>query len=161
MAGSSPFAGTETLQVVGVQPNGAPAATSQIATTLQIANLAQGNQYGANAATAATVLTAASISGAPEVTLNMTGTLAGAANATLPTVAQLTASITQISYPYNYNLRIINSGGGAFAWTVATSTGWTLNGTMSIAQNTWRDFYVQITSASAATLQQVGTGTNS
>jgi len=30
---------------------------------------------------------------------------------------------------------------------------------MTIAQNTWRDFYVTLTSTSAATLQSIGTGT--
>jgi hypothetical protein len=120
--------------------------------------------YNTNTATSATTLTAANITGgANEVTLNMTGTLGGAANATLPTVANLVAAITPGPIAgQTYKLRVINSGAGAFAWTIVTNTGWgTLLGTMSIAQNTWRDFYITITSALTATLQQVGTGTNS
>jgi len=93
--------------------------------------------------------------------LNMTGTLAGAANAQLPLVSALVAVLHSPSVGSSYILRIINSSAGAFAWTVTTNTGWTLNGTMTINQNTWREFLVTLTSTSAATLQSIGTGTYS
>ncbi len=116
--------------------------------------------YNTNTATSATTLTAANISGGNvEVTLNMTGTLAGAANATLPTVASLVAAIPGASVGQSYKLRIINSGAGAFAWTVVTNTGWTLAGTMTVANLAYRDFYVTLTSLTAATLQAIGGGT--
>ena len=60
-----------------------------------------------------------------------------------------------------YRLRVINRSSGNFAWTMTTNTGWTLTGTMTIAQNTWRDFVVTLTSLTAATLQAVGVGTDS
>jgi hypothetical protein len=126
-------------------------------------SLAGGFVYGTNTATAGATLTAANIYavGAVDVTLNMTGTLAGAANAQLPTVASLVTLIANPIVGQTYRLRVINSSSGNFAWTVTTNTGWTLAGTMTIAQNTFRDFNVTLTSLTAATLQSVGTGTNS
>lgn len=121
--------------------------------------------YQTNTQTASTTLLNTNVAqpGTVEVDLNMTGTLAGAANATLPTVASLLQQLPQAQVGSTYKLRIINSSAGAFAWTVVTNTGWTLAGTMSIAQNTWRDFLVTITSVASATatLQAVGTGTQS
>lgn len=118
--------------------------------------------YNTNAAVASATLSAANVTGGyNEVTLNLTGTLTGAANAQLPTVAALVAAIPDAVVGQSYKLRIINSSSGNFAWTVTTNTGWTLGGTMSIAQNTWRDFYVTLNTLTAATLQQTGTGTNS
>lgn len=119
--------------------------------------------YNTNTSTAGTTLTAANVSGAvAEVVLNMTGTLVGAANAQLPTVASLLAVLHATTVGTSFKLRIINSSSGNFAWTVTTNTGWTLNGTMSINQNTWRDFIVTVTGvggSAAATLQSTGTGT--
>ena len=120
--------------------------------------------YNTNTATSGTVLTGANLTGGPnvnDVTLNMTGALGAGANAQLPTVANLVAAYSNAIVGQSYRLRIINSSSGAFAWTITTNTGWTLNGTMTIAQNTWRDFYITFTSLSAAVLQQIGTGTNS
>lgn len=98
--------------------------------------------------------------------LNLTGTLGAGAALTLPTVATLLATLTpqQAVVGSTIILRVINSSGAAFAWTVTTNTGWTLSGTMTIAQNTWRDFIVQLTNVGAtptATIQAVGTGTQS
>lgn len=118
--------------------------------------------YNTNTATSAVTLTAANITGGlDEVTLNLTGTLAAGANATLPTVANLVAALPAPAAGQSYKLRIINSSSGAFSWTVTTNTGWTLNGTMTVADNTWREFYLTLTSLTAATLQSVGTGTYS
>lgn len=116
--------------------------------------------FNTNTATSAATLTAANISGgAATVDLAMTGTLAGAAVLTLPTVASLVAAIQSPTVGTSYRLRIINESSGNFAWTVTTNTGWTVTGTMSIAQNTWRDFVVTLTSLAAATIQNVGVGT--
>jgi hypothetical protein len=121
--------------------------------------------YNAASNTSGFTLSATQISGAAQNFLNLTGTLAAGANAQLPTVANLIAALPQVvqgsPVGLSFQLRIINSSGGAFAWTVTTNTGWTLGGTMSIAQNTWRDFIITITSATTATLQAVGTGTQS
>ena len=133
--------------------------------TVAYSNVPQPLAYVANAATSSTTLTAANIAGGAnsnspvEVDLNLTGALAAGATATLPTVAALVAAIPNAIAGQTYKLRVINSSTGAFAWTLSTAAGWTLNGTMSVAQNTWRDFVVTLTSLSAATLQSVGTGT--
>ena len=118
--------------------------------------------FNTNTATSGTTLTAANVTGgSANVDLALTGTLGGAANAQLPTVANLFKSLWAAKVGATYRLRIINESSGAFAWTVTTNTGWTLNGTMSIAQNTWREFIVTLTSLTAATLQSVAVGTYS
>lgn len=99
-------------------------------------------------------------SGSVETTLNLTGVLGAGANATLPTVANLVNSIQSPSPGMTFKWRVINTSGAAFSWTIATNTGWTRNGTMTIAQNTWRDFYITLNSLTTATLQSVGTGTS-
>lgn len=113
-----------------------------------------------NAGTSSLTLTAANITGGLDsVFLQLTGTLAGAANAQLPTVASLVAALPGIQTGDTYYLTILNLSSGAFAWTVTTNTGWTLNGTMTIAQNFNREFIVTITNAATptATLQSLGT----
>jgi hypothetical protein len=116
--------------------------------------------FNSNTATAGTTLTAANVTGGEaSVDLALTGTLGGAANAQLPTVANLLQSMYGPAVGASYRLRIINESSGAFAWTVTTNTGWTLTGTMSIAQNTWREFVVTITSLTTATIQNVAVGT--
>jgi hypothetical protein len=116
--------------------------------------------YNTNTATSGTTLTGANISGAINgVTLAMTGTLGGGANAQLPTVANLLAAIPNPVTGYSYRFTLINLSSANFAWTITTNTTWTLNGTMSVAQNTWRDFILTITGATTGTLQSVRTGT--
>lgn len=128
--------------------------------------LAAAAVYNTNTATAGTTLTAANITGsADSVYLAMTGTLGGAANVQLPTVAALVAVLqaNSAASPINqsYVLRIINAGAGAFAWTPTTNTGWTINAGLAatIPQNTWRDYIVTVTALTTATLQYVSTGT--
>lgn len=58
-----------------------------------------------------------------------------------------------------YILRVINSNSGTA--TIATATGWTLSGTLTLATTTWREFLVQATSSSTLTATSIGTGTNS
>jgi hypothetical protein len=134
-----------------------------VAGTLQIMNLPSFTAdlaYNTNTATSGTTLTGANISaGQLEVALAMTGTMGGDANAQLPTVANLVAAIPNAVAGQTYKLRIINQSSASHVWTITTNTGWTLNGTMTIAQNTWRDFYLTLTTTSAAVLQSIGTGT--
>jgi len=118
--------------------------------------------YNTNTATSGATLTAANVTGGEAtVDLALTGTLGAGANAQLPTVANLLQSMYAPAVGSTYRLRILNRSSANFAWTVTTNTGWTLTGTMSIAQNTWRDFIVTVTSLTAATLQAVGVGTDS
>jgi hypothetical protein len=102
--------------------------------------------------------TGAQISGGSAfVELDLTGNPAGAANLQLPTVANLVAAIPGVAAGDSYTLRVKNSA-NSNTWTVTTATGWTLNGTMSIATGTWRDFVLTFTSLAAATLQNAGGG---
>lgn len=106
-------------------------------------------------------LTGANIGGGSiEVTLNLTAVLGAGATLTLPTVAQLVAAMTAAGVNpapgQTIELVIMNSSSGAFAWTVTTATGWTLIGTMTIAQTTLRKFYITLNTISTATLQSLG-----
>ncbi|HUE00215.1 MAG TPA: hypothetical protein VMR62_11635 [Bryobacteraceae bacterium] len=108
--------------------------------------------------------TAAQISGGnAQVDLLLSGTLGAGANIQLPTVAALLAALPDAFVGQTFQLRIVNASSANFAWTVTTNTGWTLAGTMSIAQNTWREFVLSITSVTAATatLTSVAVGTYS
>lgn len=107
-------------------------------------------------------LTGAQLSGGlASISILLTGTLGGAANITLPTVANLVAALAYAHSGLSFGVRIINASAGAFAWTVVTNTGWTTSGTLTINQNTWRDFIVNLTSLTTATITSVGTGTYS
>jgi hypothetical protein len=106
--------------------------------------------------------TAAQISGGTSTTdLALTGTLGAGKAITLPLVTDLVAAIPAAQVGQSYRLRIINESSANFAWTVTTNTGWTLTGTMTIAQNTWREFVVTLVSLTTATLQSVAVGTYS
>jgi hypothetical protein len=118
------------------------------------------DKYTAQTDTTAAAVAAANLV-ARNAVLNMTGTLTGGAALTLPTVAALAALIPEWAVGMSIRLRVINSGGGAFSWTLTTATTWTMSGTMTVAQNTWRDFLITFQSGVAGTVQSVGTGTNS
>jgi hypothetical protein len=101
--------------------------------------------------------TGAKVAGAQNVVLNLTGALGSGQRAcTLPTAAQIVAAIPNAYVGQTYRLRIQNSSSGAFAWTVTTNTGLTLTGTMTVAQNTYRDFLVTLTSLTAVAIQSLG-----
>jgi hypothetical protein len=117
--------------------------------------------YNDMANTAAATIAAAALA-AKDCTIDMAGTLTAGAALTLPTVAQLVAAIPGWNVNMVIKLRIMNSGAGAFAWTLTTAAGWgTVLGTATVAQNTWRDWYITFQSATAATINARGTGTNS
>lgn len=120
-----------------------------------------GQIYKTDAQAATIILTALDISGAPiEVDLGLTGAITTAQNAQLPTVAALIAALPAEIVGQTYKLRVLNIGGSTSGvFTITTNTGWTLNGTMSIAVGAWREFIVKLTSLTAATLQNVGGGT--
>lgn len=119
-------------------------------------------QYAALTNTSGFTLTAAtSEAGAADVTINLTGTLGAGANVQSDTAAAIVAAIPNAHAGFSYRLRIINSSSANFAWTLTTNTGMTLTGTMSIAQNTLRDFYVTLTTLTTVTIQAIGTGTQS
>lgn len=127
--------------------------TTQPATT-------KNSAFNTNTATAGATLTAANVTGgSATVDLAMTGTLGAGANAQMPTVAAMTLAMHAPTIGSSFRLRICNQSSANFAWTVTTNTGWTLTGTMSIAQNTWREFVVTLNTLTTATLQNVAVGT--
>ena len=98
-----------------------------------------------------------------QVTINLTATLGADATLTLPTVAALTSAMENAAVPVSdgktFALSVMNNSSATHQWTVTTGgSGWTLSGTMTIAQNTQRNFFVTITSVAnqTATIQSVG-----
>ncbi len=117
--------------------------------------------YNADAATASKTLGGSQISGATFEILAFTGTFGAGGAITLPTVANLIASLPAIPQAtpvgLSWQLRVINVG-TTQTLTMTTNTGWTLNGTMTLATATWRDFVITITSATTAQIQNIGGG---
>lgn len=144
-----------------VMVTSASAVTFNHVSTVELTSVNQ-TRYTALTNTAGFTLTAATAeAGVADVTINLTGTLGAGANVQSDTAANIVAAIPNAHAGFSYRMRIINSSGGAFAWTLTTNTGITLAGTMTIAQNTYRDFYVTLTSLTAVTIQAIGTGTQS
>lgn len=157
---------TDLIRTIPQQPSGQPGVLDQYVPISQAALLFASyfgpqTQYTAVSGNTPATLTGAQEAGSPDVTINMTAALGGAGTLNSATAAQIVAATPNAYAGYTYRLRIINSSSGNFAWTLTTATGITLSGTMTIAQNTFRDFYVTLTSLTAVTIQSVGTGTNS
>lgn len=135
----------------------------------QIANFtnANGVAYNTSAITASGTLTPSNVSGGlAETALAFTGTFSAGGAITLPTAQALALALgSTIVTGLSYKLRIINIA-TTQTLTITTNTGWTLNGSMTIATGTWRDFFVtfntvqnQDTGATAScTLQNIGGG---
>lgn len=104
-------------------------------------------------------LTAAMIAAANARFVSHLSTGGATPSLTLPTVAALLAAFPNLQAGTSYVLRIINANSGTA--TVVTNTGWTTSGTLTLATATTRDFLVSITSATAAVITSIGTGTNS
>jgi hypothetical protein len=89
----------------------------------------------------------------------------GATALTTPTVAAALTALAAIQkLPNNgqglqYVLRVINTNAGTLTLTMDAS--FTASGTLTLATNTWREFIVTLTSATAGTWQAIGTGTTS
>lgn len=77
----------------------------------------------------------------------------------LPTVAALVAGLRNPRdlSGASFEFTIRNTADAAETITVTTNTGWTLSGTMTIAQNNSKTFRVVFTSNTAATLYSIGT----
>ena len=116
--------------------------------------------YIANTVSASATIAASNLWGAEAFTaLDMTGSLGATGTITLPTIAALQAVIPAPTTTTSWTWRILNHSAGNFAWTLGATSGYTLNGTLSAAQSTFRDFVVKFTSNTAVTIQDVGGGT--
>lgn len=116
--------------------------------------------FNTYAGTGAVTLTQSQVMAAESTVLAVTSLSAGAA-LTLPTAATMLATMTaqQGVVGSSTSLRIMNSSG--FTATMTTNTGWTLNGTMTVPLNSFRDFFVTcsgVGASAAFVLQDIGTG---
>lgn len=102
------------------------------------------------------VIPALNLTGAKIVCFDNTGTTPG--NLQVDTAANIIALIQGARVGMAYLLKIRNSSGSANTATITTNTGVTLTGTMTIPQNTTREFVVTITAAATLTIQSMGTG---
>lgn len=150
-------------QVPVVPDNGALPDQVGLANAILGINPLQEVIYNVDATTASKTLSGQEMSGAAQVYLNFSGTFGAAVALTLPTVANLIAALPAAVQPnpvgISWQMRVLNTGAGAFAGTITTNTGWTLSGTMAVSNLTWRDYVVTIASATTASIQSVGTGT--
>lgn len=111
--------------------------------------------------TASGVFAASAMVGAQDVIMSSSG----ATGLTTPTVAAVLTALAAIQkLPNNgqgivYVLRVINTNAGTLTLTMDAS--FTASGTLTLATNTWREFIVTLTSATAGTWQSIGTGTTS
>jgi hypothetical protein len=150
---NSPLTGLERLFADNGSAQGEMVTAAQLAQLTTVA----AQVYNTSALAASGTLAAANVTGGLDsVYLGMTGAFGGAANITLPTVASVLAANAQLAVGSTYMLRIINPSG--YTLTLVAGTGWTLNGTASIPTETFRDYLVTIMSATAATIQDVGSG---
>lgn len=116
------------------------------------------SQYKTDATNTAFTATNTDVAGAIDCVYRLTGTLTAARALTMPTAANIVAAIPDAYVGMQYRLRIINGSSGAFPWTVTTNTGLTLNGTVAIPNQTWRDYQVTLTSLTAVAFQEIGQG---
>lgn len=108
------------------------------------------------AALAAGAIPAASIVGASMCYWENTGATPGAQ--TFPTAATLFAAIPNAYVGMTSTFRIINKGAGTLTLTADAGPTITIAGTATVAQNVTRDYMLTFTSATAATVQSVGSG---
>lgn len=104
-------------------------------------------------------LPAGAITGGPVVTLKSTGATPGAQ--LVRTAAQMLADVPGGQVGMTWNLRITNTGAGTLTLTADGGATVTLVGTMTVPQNTTRDFVCTINTATTATIEAVGVGTYS
>lgn len=123
----------------------------------------QAYNTNSNASGTVTLTGAQCTGGSEEVWVNCTGTQAGAFAIDLPVVsgasslvAAMTAAGLNPVVGGTYILNVMNTCGSAETGTITTATGWTLTGTMTVAQNTYRKLLVTFTSLTAFAAQSLG-----
>lgn len=101
-------------------------------------------------------LAAGNITGADFVKLTSTNATPGAQ--TVRTAAQMFADTPNAKIGQTWTTRIINTGAGTFTLTADGGATVTITGHNAILTNTWVDYHCVFTSATAVTLQSVGSG---
>lgn len=113
-------------------------------------------KYGTLNATTGS-LAAGALTGARSVYLLSTNATPGAQ--LVRTAAQMLADLPNGQVGQTWTARVLNSGAGVFTLTTDAGSTVTMTGTMTVAQNTWRDFMISIDTATTATVQALGAGT--
>ena len=118
-----------------------------------------------NGATVTGTLTTAQIGGSGlsppgDVIEFCNGSTSGNITLTTPTVAQMVAAFPNWTVGSSYLLAIVNAGTGNNV-VLGAGTGWTITGTATVSNNTWRKFVLTLTSATVITATMVEVGTYS
>lgn len=121
--------------------------------TVSVGGVQQTSQYVTNTTT--TTFAAGQLTGAAITVYDSTATTPG--SIATRTATQMFGDIPGASVGANYLLIVRNSSSGANTMTITAGTGVTLTGTMTVAQNVSRVFVVTLTSATAVTIQSIGT----
>lgn len=140
---------------ISIAPGGRITFNSEVAGTWdQAGNGAPAGQFVTNTTT--TTFAAGQLTGANYVVYtNTQGTPGSIATRS---AAQMFTDNAYARVGGTYILRVVN-GQGTGTLTITAGSNVTLTGTATIAINTWRDFVVTYTSATALVMQNVGTGT--
>lgn len=101
-------------------------------------------------------LPAGAITGAQNVYITSSNATPGAQ--LVRTAAQMLADTPNGAVGMTWNFRILNTGAGTLTLTADGGATVTLSGTMTVAQNTWRDFSAVFNTATTATITSVGAG---
>lgn len=132
---------------------GATAVRLQIAGT-SVIELTSGMAYAratfAEKTTQTALTNTDTVTAAQLLTKVLDGTPTAAATYTLPTAALLVAGMTNVAVSDSFYFIINNKSAGAYTITVAAGTGGTADGTLTVAQNVIRGFFVIITNVTGA-----------
>jgi hypothetical protein len=91
-------------------------------------------------------------------TVLMTGSLAGGAALTLPTVAQYMAALPFSNLNSGAVVRIVNQSAGAASWTLTNNGSFVTAGTSVIAQGNFRDYAVIVQNSTSVVATDIGGG---
>lgn len=149
----APLGGTERFPLD--LPSGeSEAASPDDIKTFVLAGQQPVGQYTENPATSGFTATEGEVSGGQLTVLELDGTLGAGENLTTPTASALFAATGDLTWIF----RVVNTSGGAFAWTLVGGTGVTVLGTATVPQGTWREWLAKYTSPTTLDLQSVGAG---
>lgn len=115
-----------------------------------------GNSAKFTTGTTTTTFAAGQLTGAPFV--NYTNTQGTPGSIATRTATEMFGDDPTARVGTSYLLRVTN-GQGTGTLTITAGSGVTLTGTATVAINSWREFIVTYTSATALVIQNVGTGT--
>lgn len=133
--------------------------------TITMYNIEQGHiaplpiaQYTTSSVTTGSIA-AGVVTGAQFCVWQQTGSTPG--NQLVRTAAQMLADTPNGRVGMTTIFRVINTGSGTLTIAADGGATVTISGTATVAQNTWRDFLLTFNTATTATVQSIGIGTQS